>query len=340
MMPQPDTAQGDDVLGERGLPVEPAGEAEAGARGDVVDQLEHRRALVAGPLLAAHHVDRGEVAAALAQRQAVDAVGQHAHLHARAIERVVGADGVGPVDHVGLAGGAAGRRRGRVAGHPVGGGLVRRPHLGHLAATREGHHRIERHLGPHRAVGRDARHDRAAARRDGSEQRGGHLGIDVDEHRSGVGGDRAAELGRPLHGDARRVLLDRVEEVGVDLLLGGRPARLVVGDGLHLIGHRGIALPRRARRLRRGRCGLGPRARRGGGRRGGPDARCRGGGRPGFGRGREADSRGDDERQRQGAAPGPSPAGGPCLVHPVDPCSVVVVLRRSGALHPPRDPPA
>ena len=57
-------------------------EAERRAGGEVVDDLEHRRALVAGAGLAGQDVDRRrQVAARLQGGERVDAVGQHADLH-------------------------------------------------------------------------------------------------------------------------------------------------------------------------------------------------------------------------------------------------------------------
>ena len=60
-------------------------EAQRGARRHVVDDLEHRRALVAATVLPGQHVDvGGQVAGRLRGGQRVDAVREHAHLHADA----------------------------------------------------------------------------------------------------------------------------------------------------------------------------------------------------------------------------------------------------------------
>ena len=54
---------------------------------DVVNQLEHRRAFVAGCSgLAREHRDGAQIARGLRVRQVRDAVGQHADLHAGAVE--------------------------------------------------------------------------------------------------------------------------------------------------------------------------------------------------------------------------------------------------------------
>ena len=88
-------AQRADVVGELGVAGEGGGEPELRARRHVVDDLEHRRALVAVALLAGEHVDvGGQLARGLRGAERVDAVREDAHLDAGAGDAVAREDRV------------------------------------------------------------------------------------------------------------------------------------------------------------------------------------------------------------------------------------------------------
>ncbi len=79
--------QVEDVLREARLTGEGGRETEARTGCEVVDDLEHRRALVAAARLAGQDVDRRrQVAACLQRSQRIDTVGEHADLHPRAVD--------------------------------------------------------------------------------------------------------------------------------------------------------------------------------------------------------------------------------------------------------------
>src|SRR5207247_5878286 len=78
-------AQSADVVREAPDAVESRGEVQLRARGEVVDDLEDRRAFVAGARLARQHYHRTEIVARLARREIRDAVREDADLHAGSI---------------------------------------------------------------------------------------------------------------------------------------------------------------------------------------------------------------------------------------------------------------
>jgi hypothetical protein len=166
--------QVEDVLREARLADARRRVAERRAGSEVMDDLEHRRAFVAGARLPRQHVDSRQVARRLHGRQRIDAIRQRADLHSQAGGaeeasrplRIVGLVTLGDVDRV---------------GHP-------RHFLPHLAHRRHSGERLEifkAHAGVDLAVGVAHGLDRGPERRQlvaDLLDRGSAGDHDVDRH--------------------------------------------------------------------------------------------------------------------------------------------------------------
>ena len=217
-----------DVGCETRLPAEGRREVKLRARGQVVDDLEHGRPLVAFSKLSGQHRHPGrQVSSSLPRGQGADPVREHPDPDAGAVDAVGGAGRVGPVGNVAL--GGAGPRLENVD-QDVGGKLPR-PFAGDcLVGCANGPNRIvcgqrlhlgQRHLRPDGPVALEAAEDPAAQFPDALQDLRGDLGPEVDRH-------------HPIRSRPALRLLPLLQQLRVHLALGRGPPLLGLENRLDL----------------------------------------------------------------------------------------------------------
>ena len=170
-----------DVRRERRLPPKSRREQQVGSRGQVVDDLEHRRALVAAAGLVGQNVHLlGQVVRRLAVSETVHAVGNHANDDARTVHPVRAARRRCGVGDIALAGVGFARRIGVPPG--VGKGLVGFANGLHGVGFSQAFQRGYGQACPHGAVARMAVDDAAAELSNAREQCGCDIGPNVHFH--------------------------------------------------------------------------------------------------------------------------------------------------------------
>ncbi len=215
----------EDVLCEARHPAEGGGETELGTRGEVVDDLEHRGALVAAPLLPRQDVDRGQLPGRLRVGEGTHAVRKDADFSSAAVEGVEVAGRVGGVGAIALRDDSLRER------------LARRHDAPHLGPRGERPDRVEADAGAQGGEPRRREGDLSAERPDARGHRSGIHSrdeVDVDLERA-LFGQRQGLDRRQSARHATRSAIQREEQLRVDLALRRGATVLPLGELAHLL---------------------------------------------------------------------------------------------------------